>query len=269
MPASRLASTAYDKVWGSKQTEPWYENSEGREIGEIWFAASVPLLVKFLFTSDNLSIQVHPEDEYARTHHNSFGKTEMWHILRAEPGAKIALGLKEPLTECELREACETGAILDLVKWVPAKAGDTFFTPAGTIHAIGGGLALCEIQQLSDITYRLYDYGRTGRELHLDHGVRVSRLASHDGSVVRKRLDDSRELLVECPYFRTERLCVNGTIECPACLRPTLYIVLEGEGTIAGSPFRAGEAWEVPANSEPFAISSPGAAFLTTAEPTV
>src|ERR1700722_8663199 len=109
MPASRLASTAHDKVWGSKQTEPWYKNSEGRQIGEIWFAASVPLLVKFLFTSDNLSIQVHPEDEYAREHHNSFGKTEMWHILRAEPGAKIALGLKEPLTECELREGCETG----------------------------------------------------------------------------------------------------------------------------------------------------------------
>ena len=142
MAAVRLKSAVHEKVWGSTQTEPWCRNPEGKQIGEVWFSASIPLLVKFLFTSDNLSIQVHPGDSYARTHHNSSGKTEMWHILRAEPGAQIALGLREPLTETELREACESGEIVKLVNWVPAHAEDTFFTPAGSVHAIGGGLAL-------------------------------------------------------------------------------------------------------------------------------
>jgi mannose-6-phosphate isomerase len=267
MAAVRLSSTVHEKVWGSMQTEPWCRNPDGKQIGEVWFSASIPLLVKFLFTSDNLSIQVHPGDGYARAHHDSSGKTEMWHILRAEPGAEVALGLREPLTETELREACESGEIVKLVNWVPAHAGDTFFTPAGSVHAIGGGLALCEIQQLSDITYRLYDYGRPDRELHLDHGVRVSRLGSHDGSVVRKRLSESRELLAECQYFRTERLTVNGTVLCPTCPRNTLYIAVDGDGRLDGSPFQIGEAWEVPANSEPFEISSDAAVFLTTAEP--
>ena len=129
----------------------------------------MPLLVKLLFTSDNLSVQVHPGDAYAREHHNSRGKTEMWHILRAEPEAKIALGLRERVTPERLREAAQSGEIMELLNWVPARPGDTFFVPAGTIHAIGGGLALCEMQQHSDITYRLYDYGRP-RELHLEHG---------------------------------------------------------------------------------------------------
>jgi mannose-6-phosphate isomerase len=269
MSAVRLASTVYNKVWGSTQTEPWYHNPDGRQIGEIWFAADVPLLVKFLFTSEKLSVQVHPNDEYARGHHNSRGKTEMWHVLRAEPQAKVALGLREPMTETEFREACETGDIADLVNWVPAHAGDTFFVPAGTVHAIGEGLVLCEVQQLSDLTYRLFDYWRPNRELHLDHGMKVSHRVPHEGSVGRHRLDESRELLAECPYFRTERLCVNGTVVRPECPLPTIYIALEGQGTIAGSPFHAGEAWEVPHNSAPFEISSASAVFLTTSEPSI
>src|SRR5580693_6016308 len=125
----RLSSTAYEKVWGSPETEPWYRNPERRKIGEIWFAASdsVPLLVKFLFTSDNLSVQVHPGDAYARKHHNSRGKTEMWHILRAEPGAKIALGVRESLTPERLIETAKSGAIEAMLNWIPARKGDTFF----------------------------------------------------------------------------------------------------------------------------------------------
>jgi mannose-6-phosphate isomerase len=156
----RLAATAYEKVWGSPDTEPWWRNPDGRKLGEIWFRASdsVPLLVKLLFTSDNLSVQVHPDDDYAGKHHDgSRGKTEMWHILRAEPDAKIALGMRTKVTEEELREAALTGGIMALLDWIPVRPGDTFFIPAGTIHAIGGGIALCEVQQLSDITYRLFD----------------------------------------------------------------------------------------------------------------
>src|SRR3984885_15648882 len=112
----RLAATAYEKVWGSPDTEPWWGNPGRRNIGEIWFSASdsVPLLVKLLFTSDNLSVQVHPDDDYARRHHGSRGKTEMWHILRAEPDSKIALGLRDKVTAERLREAAITGEIMEL-----------------------------------------------------------------------------------------------------------------------------------------------------------
>lgn len=257
----RLIGTPYDKVWGSIRTDPWYRNSESRPIGEIWFPASdtVPLLVKFLFTSDKLSVQVHPGDEWAREHHGSRGKTEMWHILRADHGAKIAIGLRERITRERLRETSLSGEIMKLLNWVPVQPGDTFFIPAGTIHAIGKNIVLCEVQQHSDITYRLYDYGRP-RELHLDHGVEVSHLEPH-GPVA------TSELPVKCRYFHTSRLNVNGTVRCPSAERDTRYIALEGEGLFAGQPFRAGDAWEVERNAGVFEIESPDAAFLVTAEP--
>jgi len=253
----KLASTVYEKVWGSPKTEPWYRNPERRNIGEIWFSASDSslLLVKFLFTSANLSVQVHPGDAYAREHHNASGKTEMWHILRAEPESRIALGLRKRVTPERLREAALTGEIVELLNWIPARQSDSFFVPAGTIHAIGGGLALCEIQQHSDITYRLYDYGRP-RELHLDHAFAVSNLEPVPGGI---------ELPLACPYFQTERLTVYGSWLSGSPARNTLYVALEGEGSIAGKPFHAGTAWEVAAGSGPFKIVSRSAAFLVTA----
>jgi mannose-6-phosphate isomerase len=258
----RLASEVKEKKeWGSPHTAPWHRNPDGRNIGEIWFAASdsVPLLVKLLFTRDNLSVQVHPADAYARQHHDSRGKTEMWHILRAEPNAQVALGLRTKLTAEQLREAALNGKIMEHLNWIPARAGDTFFVPAGTIHAIGGGLTLCEVQQLSDITYRLYDYGRP-RELHLDHAVAVSHLEP-------QLSDRRRDLPVDCPYFHTERLEINGTWISEPPDRNTLYIALEGQGSIGGEPFQAGEAWEIPAGTPPFEITSAHAIFLITAEP--
>jgi mannose-6-phosphate isomerase len=270
---TRLAATPYEKVWGSPFTEPWYRNPAGRRIGEVWFAASdkVPLLVKFLLTSGKLSVQVHPNDAYALEHEQSRGKTEMWHILRAEPGAEVALAPREPITPERLREASLSGEIEQLLCWVPARAGDTFFIPAGTIHALGSGLILCEVQQLSDVTYRLYDYGRLHdgkpRQLHLDHGLAVADCGAYDGRVQAVPLGNGRELLAECRYFRTERLVVNGSAECPGPAKNTLYIALEGEGEIAGEPFCAGEGFEAEAASAPFRIESPAATFLITAEP--
>ncbi len=257
----RLTPEVREKVWGSPNTEPWYRNPERRDIGEIWFPASdsVPLLVKLLFTSDNLSVQVHPHDEYARKHHSSRGKTEMWHILRAEPDARIALGLREKVTPERLRAAAITGEIMDLLDWIPVRPGDTFFVPAGTIHAIGGGIALCEIQQYSDVTYRLYDYGRP-RELHLDHALAVSHLEPRERTV-------ERELPVDCAYFCTRRLVVKGSSTASPLPRNTLYVALEGEGSFAKHPFAAGDAWEVAAGSESFEIVSRNAVFLTTSEP--
>ncbi len=253
----KLASTLHEKVWGSPETEPWYRNPTNLPIGEIWFEASdsVPLLVKLLFTSDNLSVQVHPDDAYARQHHNSRGKTEIWHILRAEPGARVAIGLREKVTPERLRDAALSGEIMDLLNWIPARSGDTFFVPAGAIHAIGGGLALCEVQQLSDITYRLYDYGR-GRELHLDHALAVS---------IPEPCAARIALPFVCQYFRAERLSVAGAYLAESPSQDSLYIALEGNGSIAGESFQAGEAWEIPAGSKPFEIVSESAAFLVTA----
>jgi mannose-6-phosphate isomerase len=269
----RLAVTPHEKVWGSPYTEPWYRNPERRGIGEVWFTASdeVPLLVKFLFTTGKLSVQVHPGDDYAWEHEHSRGKTEMWHILRAGDGAQVALAPREPITPERLRDASLTGEIEHLLRWIPAHAGDTFFIPAGTIHALGAGLILCEVQQLSDVTYRLYDYGRLHgaepRELHLDEGLAVAACEPYEGRANATPLSKGRELLVECKYFRTERLVVAGSAECPAPAKNTLYIALEGEGEIAGVHFRAGEGFEVGPGSDPLRISSPAATFLITSEP--
>lgn len=255
----RLAAHLHEKVWGSPETEPWLRNPQRRQIGEIWFSASdsAPILVKLLFTSDNLSVQVHPRDEYAQRHHGSRGKTEIWHILRAEPGAQVAIGLREKVTPARLRSAALSGEIMDLLNWLPARVGDTFFVPAGAVHAIGGGLALCEIQQHSDVTYRLYDYGR-GRELHLDHALEVS---------IPEPFDARTQLPFECSYFRAEKFVVNEsrTIDSPG--RNTILIALEGTGSIGGEPVAAGEAWELPADTAPVEIVSAGGIFLATSEP--
>jgi mannose-6-phosphate isomerase len=265
---SRLPTTPYTKVWGTPRTEPWYRNDDRQEIGEVWFEASetVPLLVKLLFTSDLLSVQVHPGDEYARLHENSRGKTEMWHILRADPGARIAAGLKESASPERLREACLSGEVESLLQWTEVHPGDTFFLPAGTIHAIGAGIVACEVQQLSDVTYRLYDYGR-GRELHLDRGMDVVKPEPWDALAPCQSQGNGLHLLKSCPYFRTERLSVTGEAQCPSPPRNTLYIALEGEGTIAGLPFSPGAGFEVAADAPPFLIKSEKASFLITSEP--
>ncbi len=240
----RLAAEFKQKVWGSLNLEPWYV-SDGRLIGEVWFTNPdpLPLLVKFIFTEENLSVQVHPDDVFASEHEHSRGKTEMWHILRAAPGAKVAMGFREAISRERLREAAVTGEIMGLLNWVEARPGDTFFIPAGTVHAIGAGLALCEVQQQSDITYRLYDYGR-GRELHLDQGVTVSSTSGHPGRAITTKLSDGSELLAECKYFRTELRVFASPIEHrlngPA---QEILVFLRGSGSIAGKPFRLGEAW--------------------------
>src|SRR5262249_11355687 len=140
------------------------------------------------------------------------GKTEMWHILRAEEGARIALGFKEPLTRERLREAALSGEIEQSLQWFRVRAGETYFTPARTVHAIGAGIALCEIQQNSDVTYRLYDYGRP-RELHLEQAVEVADLGPHRGPSTPVPITEDRQLLVHCDYFITEALTVREKLD--------------------------------------------------------
>jgi mannose-6-phosphate isomerase len=243
LPATRkIAPDFRAKIWGARELGPWFPPQGEEAIGEVWFSAD-DLLIKFLFTSQKLSVQVHPDDAYARQHENSRGKTEMWHILRADPGAQIALGFREPIERSRLIPAAESGAIMDLLNWIDVRCGDTYFVSPGTVHAIGAGLALCEIQQNSDITYRLYDYGRK-REMHLRQAQQISDLDCHPGKALPEIVEDGVELLAECSYFRTFR----AVLATPKAFGPEsplrnarLLVVLEGSGRVNGLTVQPGE----------------------------
>src|SRR5947208_2603901 len=198
--AQRLTPSLRERVWGRTHLAPWCPDSD-RPIGEAWFLSDrdLPLLAKLIFTSERLSVQVHPDDG----EDGPRGKTEMWHILDAEPGATIALGFREPITRERLRESARTGEIETLLNWMPVKAGETYFTPAHTVHAIGAGIVLCEIQQNSDITYRLWDYGRP-RELHVDKAVPIAGLGVHPGALRPVETGTGVKELVRCSHFVTE-----------------------------------------------------------------
>ncbi len=258
MPVSLLSPVFVPKVWGANHLEPWYPDSDER-IGEVWFPLDT-LLIKFLFTTENLSLQVHPGDEYAALHHGSRGKTEMWHVLQARPGAAVAMGFREPLGGAEeLRQAAESGEIMRRIQWFPARPFDTFFVPAGTVHAIGAGLALCEIQQNSDVTYRLYDYGRD-RQLHLDDGVAVAQTSAHPGPALACALGGGRARLVECPYFQTDSLEFRGVRRIQD--RVDAVVVLEGGVSLAGVSARAGNVLKVTGNAELWFESEEGCRLL-------
>ncbi len=240
----QIAPAYYEKVWGSPDISPWFEPRPGK-IGEVWFQTDPPLslLTKFLFTTERLSVQVHPNDAQARAVGEPNGKTEMWHVLRAEPGASLALGFSRDLTMDEARQASLDGSILDLLNWIEVRAGDTYFVPAGTVHALGGGLALCEIQQNSDMTYRLFDYGRP-RELHLDAGLAVSHLGPYESRLSHAADGEGWKTVARCEYFDT----AVGELNRPQVERVPagayrLYLILEGEGRIGGSEYRAGQCW--------------------------
>lgn len=174
----KLHPVLVEKPWGVTQLPDPFEMPVRKHIGEIWFqgAEQEPrrsLLVKYLFTSQALSIQVHPNDEQARARGLLAGKEECWYILDAKPGASMGIGTTRPLDAEELQAAARTGEIEDLLQWHPVEPGMLFHIPPGTIHAIGAGITLLEVQQNNDITYRLYDYGRP-RELHLADGSDVA-----------------------------------------------------------------------------------------------
>ena len=229
----RLTPSLREKVWGRTRLAPWFQDSE-RPIGEVWYLADrqLPLLVKLIFTSQRLSVQVHPDS-----------KTEMWHILDAEPGAAIALGFRQPITRQRLLESARTGEVEQLINWFPVKPGETYFTPAHTVHAIGGGIVLCEIQQNSDVTWRLWDWGRP-RELHVEEAVAIADLGVHPGAARATPIFEGCDELVRCRYFVTELVrLAPGAPHTPAPERCQIWMCVEGRGAIEGEPFRAGEVW--------------------------
>ena len=253
----RLPARLLEKIWGAEDLAPWFP-SPGKKVGEVWFEADLPLLFKLVFTSDKLSVQVHPGDAFAAAHENSRGKTEMWYILRADLGAQLAIGFRETITRERLRKSAISGEIDKLLNWIAVSAGDVFFIPAGTVHAIGAGLAICEIQQNSDITYRLYDYGRP-RELHLEKAVQVSSLTATEAKPAT--------LPIDCQFFHTEMARITLPLEYkPEAERFHVLIFLSGLGTIGDQAFQEGQTWLIPAGSAPFTISPAGDAvkFLRT-----
>lgn len=213
MAIERARVQAVQKPWGAADLRPWSsaDHDGGHLIGEIWYErpgnrpSDPSLLLKLLFTSQPLSIQVHPDDAYAQSIGLPCGKTEAWYILSAAPEATIALGLKERLIPRQLREAVNDGSIAGLVAWRTVLPGDVVVVPAGTIHAIGAGLVIAEIQQRSDATFRMFDFGRT-RELHIADAVAVADAGPAAAGLKPRRLTEERALLASNPHFVLERI---------------------------------------------------------------
>ena len=228
------------KPWGVADLRPWSEpTTAGNNIGEICYerscrlAAAPALLLKVLLTRLPLSIQVHPDDSIAHAMGLPNGKTEAWYILGAEPGAAVAVGLNEALTPLQLRAAIEDGSIAALVAWRAVAAGDVVFVPAGTIHAIGAGLVIAEIQQRSDTTFRLFDHGRT-RELHVEPALAAVRAAPAAAQAPPIQLSEERTLFASNAHFVFERieLAPDSTWVLKAG-RETWLLVLDGAASMA------------------------------------
>lgn len=192
------------KVWGRDVLPAPFVAPAGERIGEIWFEPPPEMpqvLVKYLFTSEKLSVQVHPSDQAALP--GEAGKEECWLVLDAEADARLAIGFEREVTQEEIAAAAKDGTIEALLTWHSARTGDLFYLPAGTVHAIGPGLALVEVQQTSDTTFRLYDYGRP-RELHLARALAVASGAPYPAAHRRSVADGP--VLVDGPHFRLDRI---------------------------------------------------------------
>jgi glucokinase-like ROK family protein len=221
-----------------------------------------PVLIKFIDAEQNLSVQVHPSDDYALQNENSFGKTEMWYIVEAEQGAGIYLGFNRDVTKEEYQVAIKENRLTELLNFYEVKAGECYFIPSGTIHAIGKGCLICEIQQNSNLTYRVYDYGRKDkngneRELHIDKALAVTTLTKHENKVL------SGDTLGISKYFTVKKLCAKNevlrtdgkTFQCLTCVR--------GQGDIDGQAVVKGDSFFVPANHGEYTVKGDMEIILT------
>ncbi len=240
-----LSVQSFSKPWGVVDL-PAPFHSDGKEpTGEIWFdppPALPDILIKYTFTSKKLSVQVHPSDaDTEAAGLGRWGKEECWLITSAEPDASLAIGFKEELDAEAVRAAALDGSIEDLLVWHPVSVGDFFYIPAGTVHAIGAGVSLVEVQQTSDITYRLYDYGRP-RELHLNEALAVAKLAPYDTKFRRRLAPTGSQLLVEGTHFELHYVDGSAGVKAStAADQPALILPLEGRVSIGGETVVPGQ----------------------------
>jgi mannose-6-phosphate isomerase len=302
----RLEPIFSPRIWGARSLAPLYpEKSELAEpLGEAWLTSfdskittpefrgktlreawhempadwrgtqfkandEFPLLVKFIFPTDMLSLQVHPDDAYAAAYEKAAGgrgKTEMWHIVSAEPGSELLFGLKPGSTKQEFLARLKDQTLESIFQPVPVRAGDTIFVPPGTPHAIGPGMIVCEVQEYSDLTYRVYDYGRLDaqgkpRELHIDKALEVTNFAStFKGKTKHLPLPvgeekAERSLLAACPFFATELWEASEYFTIPVTRSHfDVIVLLSGRGVLRSKdfafPIEQGECWLLPANLE-------------------
>ncbi len=290
----RLKPWFSERVWGREHLKPWFAETGTRErVGEAWLTgpqcvvetglfegetlaqvsdelgAEFPLLVKILFPEEKLSVQVHPDDRQAKALGEIRGKTECWYVLEAVAGATVALGLKDGAGTKEVEAAVNDGTLELLMEHVPVSVGDMLFVDAGTVHAIGPGVVLLETQQTSDVTYRLYDYGRP-RELHLEKGLQVMRSKTAAGKIVPKTMDGFVRL-IEQQYFVVDRFDVGSgeatlTLDGAGCL-----VGLAGSGVVRCGEeeleIKAAQAVVVPVGSGPVMVSGTGLSFVRCVAP--
>jgi mannose-6-phosphate isomerase len=238
----RIEPQISTRPWGFRDLRPWYDRvAEGEPIGEVWLTGDdclvatgpckgeklgalfakahdamagagaptdSPLLIKTIFAKEKLSVQVHPDDAMAQRLGQPRGKTECWYALAAEPGAKVAVGLKPGTMLAQVEDGIHAGTLEESLNLLPVEAGDMIFVDAGTVHAIWPGSILLETQQNCDLTYRMFDYGR-GRELHIEKSLEATRLVTRAGKVAPRQLAD-RTVLIDVEYFRVERIPVPG-----------------------------------------------------------
>ncbi len=236
-----------------------------------------PILIKLIDAKNDLSIQVHPDDEYALKNESEYGKTEMWYIVDADEDASLVYGFNKDITKEEYKAAIEENKLMDVLNKVPVHKGDVFFIPAGMVHAIGKGILIAEIQQNSNITYRVYDYGRLGadgkpRELHVEKAVEVSNLTKPEavgalGEAVSEN-GIKKTMLASCKYFTTEKLEISEKAALRACDKSFVSLLfLEGEGYInfgdGQVAFNKGDSFFIPANTGNFEIDGAATVLLT------
>ncbi|HEX8526869.1 class I mannose-6-phosphate isomerase [Allosphingosinicella sp.] len=244
----KLQPRLVEKPWGRTGLGAFRIAGGGR-LGEVWFGSpgerELPLLVKHIFTSEALSVQVHPDDVQARARGHSSGKNESWYIVDAEPGAAVALGLRGEVPADRLRSAALDGSIVGMLSWKGVRPGDYFHVPAGTIHAIGPGISLIEIQQPSDVTYRLYDHGRP-RELHLDEALAVADRRAYRRELMGRLRPGERRVLVPGPHFTLFSAGGGGILDT-LCDRDRFVMPLSGSARADRGRAGPGECLFAPA----------------------
>ncbi|ANU06423.1 class I mannose-6-phosphate isomerase [Paraurantiacibacter namhicola] len=240
-----LPTRIVEKPWGRDRLPAPFAAPAGKRIGEIWFEPpeTLPeLLAKYLFTSEKLSVQVHPDDDQAEAAgYGRSGKEECWFVLAADPGAQLGIGFRHALSAQDMRDAALDGSIEDLLAWHEVAAGDVFSIPAGTVHAIGAGVTVIEVQQNSDITYRLFDYGRP-RELHLDAAIPVADGGAFDPSL-RSRLDPQESgRVLENRYFTLDQVADgNWPGKLHSGAGPALVLPYRGDAQVDGIAVQSGQ----------------------------